>query len=199
MKKVLLFSLIFGFILFSINKNVSAQMMGGQPSTQQTSGTSTQTAQDEAAGKAVWDKLQNKQVSCKDLKDDDFDVLGDFFMGNMMGSSHNSMNQMMTQRLGSDGEKQMHIALGKRLSGCDTNASLPQGASYFMPMLGLGNMMANSNNTTWTGGTRGMMGFGYGNMMNSPYGIFGLLTWIVLILFLILGSVYFWKEIQRKK
>lgn len=125
-----------------------------------------QTTQDERAGKAVWDKLQSKQVTCKDLKDDDFDVLGDFFMGNMMGGSHDSMNQKMAQRLGDDREKQMHIAMGKRLSGCDV---LP------------------------------MMGYGYGGMMGHSFGIVGSLTWIVVLVFLTLGSIYFWKEIQKKK
>src|SRR3989339_2047081 len=116
MKKILWILPIFMF--FVLLSPVNAQMMGGT---------------DEAAGKAVWDKLQNKQVVCKDLKDDDFDVLGDFFMGNMMGSNYAYMNQLMTQRLGENGEKQMHITMGKRLSGCDTNASFPQGSNYFMP------------------------------------------------------------------
>ncbi len=42
-----------------------------------------------------------------------------------------------------------------------------------------------------------MMGY-YGGMMGS-WGIFGSLTWLLLVIFLVLGSVYFWKEINRKK
>ena len=42
-----------------------------------------------------------------------------------------------------------------------------------------------------------MMGY-YGGMMGS-WGIFGSLTWLALFIFLVLGSVYFWKEINRKK
>jgi len=42
-----------------------------------------------------------------------------------------------------------------------------------------------------------MMGY-YGGMMGS-WGVFGLLTWLVLIIFLILGIMYFWKEINRKR
>lgn len=41
------------------------------------------------------------------------------------------------------------------------------------------------------------MGY-YGNMMSS-WGIYGLLTWILLIVFLILGIIYFWKEINKRK
>ena len=42
---------------------------------------------------------------------------------------------------------------------------------------------------------------GYQNMMGGAYGIgvFGLLTWILLIVFLILGIIYFWQEIRKKK
>ena len=43
-----------------------------------------------------------------------------------------------------------------------------------------------------------MMGYGYSNMM-SNMGIFGLVTWIALLAFLILGSIYFWKEINKSK
>ncbi len=38
----------------------------------------------------------------------------------------------------------------------------------------------------------------YGNMMGST-GLFESLTWLALIVFLVLGSMYFWKEINRRK
>lgn len=40
--------------------------------------------------------------------------------------------------------------------------------------------------------------YGYNNMMGS-WGIFGLVTWIALLAFLILGAIYFWKGINRRK
>lgn len=43
-----------------------------------------------------------------------------------------------------------------------------------------------------------MMGY-YGNNMMSSWGVFGLITWIALLVFLILGSMFFWKEINRKR
>lgn len=189
MKKIFF---LFTFIsLFIFVFQVNAQMMG-RPTASPSEQSSTQ--QDEAAGKAVWDKLQNKQVTCKDLKDDDFDVLGDFFMGNMMGSNHASMNQMMAQRLGDNGEKQMHIAMGKRLSGCDTSVSFPQGAGYFMPMMG---MMNGWNNQSWGTNGNSMIGNFYGNMMNNSWGLFGIAIWIIVIIFLIFGIIYFWKGINK--
>ncbi len=41
----------------------------------------------------------------------------------------------------------------------------------------------------------------YGGMMNGwgLMGTFGLLTWVALIAFLVLGIVYFWKEINKPK
>lgn len=39
----------------------------------------------------------------------------------------------------------------------------------------------------------------YGASMMGNAGIFGLMTWIALLVFLVLGSIYFWKGIDRKK
>ena len=80
---------------------------------------------EEATGKDLWTKLQKKQVTCASLKDDDFDTLGEYLMGDMMGSAHQGMNTMMRSAMGDDGEKAMHIAMGKRLSGCDAKAKMP--------------------------------------------------------------------------
>ncbi len=40
-----------------------------------------------------------------------------------------------------------------------------------------------------------MMGY-YSGMMAS-WGLLGIITWLALIVFLILGSVYFWKKINK--
>ncbi len=93
------------------------------------------TAAYEAAGKAIFEKLQSQQVKCGDLNDDDSDALGDYYMGQMMGVSHEAMNATLEQRLGTNGERQMHIAMGKRLSGCDPTASYPSGVGAW-PMMG---------------------------------------------------------------
>lgn len=39
----------------------------------------------------------------------------------------------------------------------------------------------------------------YGGGMMGAGGLFGLMTWIALLVFLVLGSMYFWKEINKKK
>lgn len=44
-----------------------------------------------------------------------------------------------------------------------------------------------------------MMGSIYGMMGGgSQWGLLGLITWMALLAFLILGSIYFWKEINKK-
>ena len=116
---ILIFS---GILAWQQYSNYSAEVSG--------------TAREEAAGKVVWQKLQDKEISCTNLNDGDFQVLGEYYMGQMMGSSHPSMNQLLKQRLGEVGENQMHIAMGKRLSGCDISATYPQGIGPMEMMRG---------------------------------------------------------------
>ncbi len=101
---------------------------------QTTPPTDNHTAREEAEGKEIWEKLQAKQLECKNLTNDNFESLGKYFMGQMAGGSHEAMNNMMVRMMGEEGEKQMHIAMGKRNSGCGTS---------FIPMMGsgFGNMM----------------------------------------------------------
>ncbi|HQU09101.1 MAG TPA: SHOCT domain-containing protein, partial [Opitutales bacterium] len=141
---------------------------------------------------AILGKLQSNQTSCSNLTDDDFDKLGDYYMGQMMGTSHSTMDALMAQRIGEDNDRLMHIALGKRLSGCDVSAAFPVQGAGFLPMMGMMGGLATSY-----GGYQpnySMMGnFGYPNgysMMGYggfPSGWAGIL-WMVLI---IVGAVLF--------
>lgn len=135
------------------------------------------TAIEEAEGKEVWNKLQAKTVACGDLTEENFGALGEYFMGTMLGAAHAGMNQMMIAMMGEEGEEQMHVVMGKRLSGCDTNVAFPAGGSGFMPMM---QMM----------GPYGMMGFGSG-MMGYGYGVnwSGWLINIVIWALAIIGLV----------
>ena len=154
-------------MLFTSNF-VSAQGMMGNTVTV----SNGHTAREEAEGKAVWEKLQTKELACKDLSDDNFGTLGEYFMGQMAGDSHATMNAMMIQTHGEEGEEQIHIVMGKRLSGCDTSAAFPVGSGGWMPMMNMlwGGWLSpfGSNNST-----NNMMNFGFG-----PLGGFG---WIFMI------------------
>jgi len=161
MKKLALFSIIATFFLFGglvISHEALAQ-------------TDDHTAREEAEGEIVWQKLQSKEVECADLSDDDFGVLGEYFMGQMLGDSHAAMNEMMMQIHGEEGEEQIHVVMGKRLSGCDTSASFSMGSGGWMPMM---NMMWGGWSSPFSNNANNMMNFGYG------FGFFG---WIFMILF----------------
>lgn len=140
------------------------------------------TAREETEGKAVWEKLQAQQTTCADLADPDFAVLGEYFMGQMLGAAHEAMNNMMVAMMGQPGEEQMHIVMGQRLSGCDPAAAFPSQGTGFMPMMqmlapyqsgafGSGMMDGGANPTS-------MMNFGL-----TPWGGFG---WIFMILWWVL-------------
>ena len=154
----------------------STHILTAESSNQQTIAADDHTALEEAEGKDVWDKLQAKQLECIDLTDNNYAVLGEYFMGQSIGDTqrHAVMNQMMTSMMGEEGEEQMHVAMGKRLSGCDTSATMPMAGTGFMPMMQM--MMG--------GGGNPMMG----NFGATSMGWFGF-GWIIMILFWILVIV----------
>ena len=67
------------------------------------------TAREEKEGKVIWEKLQAKQITCDKLFDEDFERLGEYYMGQMVGDSHEAMNVMMERMMGKEGEEQMHV------------------------------------------------------------------------------------------
>jgi len=169
MKKIFFITtFVFGFALlpsFSF-----AQGMMGFPSSSSDSATIQSQRQEEQEGKKFLDNLKNKTVICSQLKDADFEKIGEYFMGQSIGdtSRHITMNNMMKSMMGEQGEEQMHIAWGKRGSGCNTSASYPNSGAGFIPMIGV--MMSMMG-----GGGNPMMGYGsWGNMMNG-WGGFGII------------------------
>ena len=165
---ILIFALSYAFPSYSFAQGMMGDMMSENNTiTQSDDG---HTAREEAEGKAVWEKLQAKKLNCEDLSEDDFGALGEYFMGQMAGEQHEAMNNMMIQMMGREGEEQMHIAMGKRMSNCEPNAPMPQNMMTNM-MMG-GGMMGGGNNS--------MMG----NFATNPIGWFGWgFGWIFMILF----------------
>ena len=176
MKKTLATLIAFAAFLITISA-ANAQMMGGfSNSTVDWEEVVEHTAREEKEGKELWDKLQVKEVACADLNDEQFGVLGEYFMGTMMGDSHASMNAMMIQMHGEEGEEQIHIVMGKRLSGCDTSAAFSSGGSGWMPMMNM--MWGGWSSPLGNNATNNMMNFGF-----EPFGSFG---WIFMILWWVL-------------
>ena len=167
--KKFIFTILAASVFGSFAASANAQMMGGRlPEGQGFSNSSADweevvehTLREEREGKEVWNRLQAKQVECANLSDEEFGTLGEYFMGQMTGDSHAAMNAMMMQMHGEEGEGQIHIVMGKRLSGCDTSADITGISGGWMPMMN-------------------MMNFGFG-----PFGGFGgifMILWWVLII-----------------
>lgn len=102
-----------GFGMMGAWQNVP---QGGESSSQQ---------QEEADGKALYDKLQAKQITCTDLSDNDFELIGEYLMGQRAGANHEQMNGMITQMMGDDAP--MHIFLARNATGCGTQSSPSRG------------------------------------------------------------------------
>ncbi len=174
--KKLIFTIFAAGVVSSLAASANAQMMGGSSNTTiDWDEVVEHTIREEQEGKEVWDKLQAKQVECANLSDEEFGALGEYFMGQMTGDSHAAMNVMMMQMHGEDGEEQIHIVMGKRLSGCDTSAAVTGISGGWMPMM---NMMG--------GGWSSPLGYNStNNMMNFGYG-FGFFGWIFMVLWWVL-------------
>jgi len=164
--KKLIFAIFATIVIGSFAANVNAQMMGGfSNAAVDWNEVVEHTAREEREGKELWNKLQTKEVACENLDDEQFGVLGEYFMGQMAGDSHAAMNAMMIQAHGEEGEEQIHIVMGKRFSGCDTSAAFPAISGGWMPMM---NMM-------WGGVNFGFLPFG-------GFGwIFMILWWVLII------------------
>jgi len=148
-----------------------------------------------AAGQQLSQQLGSKQTSCEQLTDSDYEYLGEYFMGTMMGSSHERMNEILKSRFGASGEEQMHITMGKRFSGCDTQAAYPAGFQGLAPMMGgYGGSMMGYDRSDYYGSnnrTSMMNGYGWGGSMMG-YGGFGFLfeiLWLVLIALVVVGVI----------
>lgn len=175
--KKFIFTIFAASVISFFASAANAQMMGNfSNSSADWDEVVEHTNREEQEGKELWEKFQAKEIACTELSDDQFGVLGEYFMGQMAGDSHAAMNAMMIQMHGEQGEEQIHIVMGKRLSGCDTSASFPAGSGGWMPMMNMmwGGWSSPFNNNS----TNNMMNFGFG-----PLGGFG---WIFMILWWVL-------------
>ena len=176
--KTFIFPVFAVIVIGSFAVTANAQMMGGFSNiTADWNEVVEHTAREEQEGEELWNKLQVKEVVCENLSDEQLGVLGEYFMGQMAGDSHAAMNAMMIQAHGEDGEEQIHIVMGKRLSGCDTSAAFPAISGGWMPMM---NMM-------WGGWSSPLDGNNsINNMMNFGFGPFGGFGWIFMVLWWVL-------------
>lgn len=175
-KLLLIVASIFVFSFALPTSSYAQRMMGFYNSSSIDSAAIQSQQQEELEGRNFLQNLSDKTVTCSQLQDADFEKIGEYFMGQSIGdtSRHIAMNAMMKSMLGEQGEEQAHIAMGKRVSGCDTSAAFPAGSDAWMPMM---SMMWGGWSSPLTGNNsiNNMMNFGF-----MPFGGFG---WIFMILF----------------
>jgi len=183
MKKIFLLAiLIFAFSLSVPAPSRAQGMMGSNNAATQID--DEHTAREEAEGKEIWGKFQDDELTCEDLTDENFGALGEYFMGQMAGDSHETMNAMMIRMMGEEGEEEMHVAMGKRMSGCEPDAAIPQSmmsSGMMQLMIGSG-MMDNWLNSS-----------AFNNYFTNPSSMFDFgfasFGWIFMILFWVLVIV----------
>lgn len=140
------------------------------------------TAREEAEGKEIQAKLSAEELKCENLSDDDFGALGEYFMGQMMGETHEDMNDMMILMMGEEGEEEMHVAMGKRMSQCEPNAAMPQSMMNdgMMQMMMGGGMTGNQSNSSTPNNFNNPTSMMDYSFMSSSW-IFMVLFWILII------------------
>lgn len=129
-----------------------------------------QTGTEEAQGAQLLQSVQQGKKTCSDLDASDFELIGEAWMGQMFGSTqaHEAMNRLMASMMGSDGERQMHEYMGRRVSGCG-GGSVPSGFGRMMGMMAM--MGGAPGGASGSNGGAGMMGgqgggyYGPGSMM----------------------------------
>jgi hypothetical protein len=105
-------------------------------------------------GRSVVAQLQSGAKRCADLSGDDYEHVGEYVMGRALGSqrAHEAMNDRMRAMLGAQGEARMHAAMGRRFTGCTTNAVGVMGPEM-MSRAGWGAMMRSGDWSWMMGGT----------------------------------------------
>lgn len=90
----------------------------------------------ESRGHALLQAVDRGQRDCADLSAADFEAIGEFTMGRMLGSpeAHESMDQLATQTMGAAGPERMHQVMGQRFAACG-QSDFPGGFGQMMSMM----------------------------------------------------------------
>ncbi|GIW65494.1 MAG: hypothetical protein KatS3mg094_013 [Candidatus Parcubacteria bacterium] len=159
-------------------------------------------------GRELVEKFYRGEIKCQDLTNEDFHSVGEYVMEQMVGGSdHLTMNKMIEQMHGKEGEELMHINMGKRFLGCETltssNSRRTNANNFFMmPMHMWG------SNFPMMGYWQGWWNFTNWRGWNVLVPIFGILSflWLLIILsfpvlvliLLVLSIVYLIKKLRNE-
>jgi uncharacterized membrane protein len=139
-------------------------------------------------GKEIVEKFYRGEIKCQNLNDEDFHSVGEYIMEQMVGGSdHLTMNKIIEQMHGREGEELMHINMGKRFLGCNEGGKMSMMGG--MPMMGYWGFW------NWRGW----------NFLAPIFGIVGALWLLVILSFpilvlilLILGIIYLIKKLKSE-
>jgi hypothetical protein len=116
------------------------------------------TATEQREGELLFQQLQAGTKRCSTLTPDQFERIGEFAMGRMVGSTarHSEMNAQMRSMMGESGEEQAHQRMGHQFAGCGGAGSM---MSMGSGMSGTGSGMSGTG-SGMSGTGSGMMGGG---------------------------------------
>jgi len=187
------------FALLFLGTSVSYAQMGMMGGSWQDSNTVTQSQemQDVLLSISTSQNVTNAgEVDCSKVTDDQFDKLGDTYMGTMLPNEqqHEAMDDMMGGE-GSASLEQAHITMGRSYLGCwsDYNSG-----PVYMPMMGGIGMMGAGE----YGQDNGITRFNHNSMMDYGFGGFGgglfmILFWVLVIAGIVALIKYFMGSNQR--
>ncbi len=134
-------------------------------------------------------QLIDSNASCASLSDEQFELIGEYFMEQMHpGEAHDFMHRMMGLQEGTQEEKQFHVNLAKSMY-CG------EGTSSGMTGSGVrGGMMQTMMGSGTNGGWGGMMGYGW----SGTEGITGLVFWLLVFAALILFVIWLYRSLSIK-
>lgn len=132
-------------------------------------------ADEQREGAQILRSVKAGSRDCESLARTDFELVGEYSMGRMVGSTraHEGMNKAISRMMGGQGEEGMHEVLGVRTTGCDS-ASLPEGLSGAMGVAGAMGMMGGGSGSVMGGGGSGSEMGGYAGSAEGAGGATGL-------------------------
>ena len=119
----------------------------------------------EQQGAQLLQSLRAGEQKCQQLSRDQFEPIGEYVMGRMLGSTarHEAMDRQVRATTGASGEARAHRFMGQRFSGCATGAA----PAAFGSMMGLMGNYSGANGGGMGNGRDGGNGFGPGMMGGS--------------------------------
>lgn len=117
-------------------------------------------------GSQLLQSLETGEQKCQQLSDAQFEVIGEYVMGRMLGSTarHEAMDEQMRDATDAASEAQAHVFMGRRFANCVTG-DVPD---VFGSMMGMMGNYSGANPMGWGNGRDGN-GFGSGMMGSSGW------------------------------